>query len=53
MTNLDRDDDSEHSPITYVGPARGDKVRDALWWAVGVALIVGAVVWAGNGGPLP
>ncbi len=53
MTIIYRDDDSAHSPITHVGPTLGDKVRDALWWAVAAALIVSAALWAINGGPLP
>lgn len=53
MTIIYRDDDSAHSPITHVGPTLADKAVDALWWAVAAALIVGAVLWAGNGGPLP
>jgi hypothetical protein len=34
------------SPITYVGPSLWARIVNAAWFVVGLASIVGAVVWA-------
>jgi hypothetical protein len=39
----------KRSPITYVGPTLRERIVDAVWFVVGLASIVGAVVWAIGG----
>jgi preprotein translocase subunit SecF len=45
-------DASYASPITYVGRTFGARVRDAIWWAIGIALVCSLIVLWFRGGPL-